>query len=57
MLNAELRSQVQYVDVLIVGAGPAGMAAAIAAREAGVENLLVLEREQTMGGIFAPMHS
>ena len=52
MLSKELRSQVQYVDVLIVGSGPAGMAAAIAAREAGVENLLVLEREQNMGGIL-----
>lgn len=52
MLSQELRSQVQYVDVLIIGAGPAGMAAAIAAREAGVENLLVLERENDMGGIL-----
>ena len=52
MLSQELRGQVQYVDVLIIGAGPAGMAAAIAAREAGVENLLVLEREQHMGGIL-----
>jgi len=41
-----------YVDVLIVGAGPAGLAAAIAAREAGIENLLVLEREGEMGGIL-----
>ncbi|MEG2208489.1 MAG: FAD-dependent oxidoreductase [Clostridia bacterium] len=52
MLSQELRGQVQYVDVLIIGAGPAGMAAAIAAREAGVDNLLVLEREQNMGGIL-----
>lgn len=52
MLSPELRSQVKYVDVLVVGAGPAGMAAAIAAWEAGVENLLVLEREQNMGGIL-----
>ena len=51
-LSPELRSQVMYVDVLIVGAGPAGMAAAIAAKEAGVDNLLVLEREQNMGGIL-----
>ena len=52
MLSQELRSQVQYVDVLVIGAGPAGMAAAIAAREAGVSNLLVLERENDMGGIL-----
>jgi len=52
MLSNELKQQVQYVDVLVIGAGPAGMAAAIAAREAGVENLLVLEREEHMGGIL-----
>ncbi len=40
------------VDVLVIGAGPAGMAAAIAAREAGAQNLLVLEREPEMGGIL-----
>ena len=43
---------VQRVDVLVIGSGPAGLAAAIAAREAGVENLLVLEREHTSGGIL-----
>ena len=42
----------QNVDVLVIGAGPAGMAAAIAARESGVESLLVLEREASMGGIL-----
>lgn len=52
MLNEALQNQVQNVDVLIVGSGPAGMAAAIAAKEAGVESLLVLEREQNMGGIL-----
>ena len=56
MLSQELRSQVQYVDVLVIGAGPAGMAAAIAAREAGVENLLVLERENDMGGILRQLY-
>ena len=40
------------VDVLVIGAGPAGLAAAIAAREAGVQSLLVLEREPEMGGIL-----
>ena len=40
------------VDVLVIGAGPAGMAAAIAARQAGVSNLVVLEREPEMGGIL-----
>ena len=40
------------VDILIIGAGPAGLAAAIAAREAGVDSLLVLEREKYPGGIL-----
>ncbi len=40
------------VDILIVGAGPAGLAAAIAARKAGVDSLIVLEREENAGGIL-----
>ena len=52
MLSQELKNQVEKVDVLVVGAGPAGMAAAIAAKEAGVDNILVLEREANMGGIL-----
>jgi len=42
----------RHVDLLIVGAGPAGLAAAISAREAGIESILVLEREQEPGGIL-----
>ena len=40
------------VDLLVVGAGPAGLASAIAAREQGVESILVLERESMPGGIL-----
>ena len=40
------------VDVLIIGAGPAGLAAAIAARENGVDSVLVIEREKEPGGIL-----
>ena len=40
------------VDVLVIGAGPAGLAAAIAARENGIDSLLVLEREDEPGGIL-----
>ncbi|MDO5326741.1 MAG: FAD-dependent oxidoreductase [Clostridia bacterium] len=40
------------VDVLVIGAGPAGLAAAIAAKKAGVDNLIVLEREDRPGGIL-----
>ena len=40
------------VDILIIGAGPAGLAAAIAAKESGIDSLLVLERETEPGGIL-----
>lgn len=40
------------VDILIVGAGPAGLAAAIAARESGVSSVLIVEREKHPGGIL-----
>ena len=42
----------QHVDILIIGAGPAGLAAAIAARESGISSILVLERENEPGGIL-----
>ena len=41
-----------YHDIVIIGAGPAGLAAAIAAREAGIEDILVLERDSVPGGIL-----
>ncbi len=44
--------KMEHVDILIIGAGPAGLAAAIAAREDGIESLLVLEREAQPGGIL-----
>ena len=39
-------------DLVIIGGGPAGLAAAIAAREAGVEDILLLERDRELGGIL-----
>ncbi|WP_328787078.1 NAD(P)/FAD-dependent oxidoreductase [Streptomyces sp. NBC_00273] len=42
------------VDVVVVGAGPSGLAAAIALRQAGVARVEVLERESAAGGI--PRH-
>ena len=41
----------QHVKILVIGAGPAGLAAAIAAREAGIDSLMGLEREKEPGGI------
>lgn len=41
-----------YRDLVIVGSGPAGMAAAISAHEGGVKDILLLERDQYLGGIL-----
>ena len=40
------------IDVLVIGAGPAGLAAAIAAKDAGAGRVLVLERDDAPGGIL-----
>lgn len=42
----------QEVDVAIIGAGPAGLAAAIKAKEAGAENVVVFERAEHLGGLL-----
>lgn len=39
-------------DIVIIGGGPAGLAAAISARNAGIESILILERDQELGGIL-----
>jgi sarcosine oxidase subunit alpha len=39
-------------DVVVVGAGPAGLAAAVAARENGADDVLVIDREEHLGGIL-----
>ena len=39
-------------DIVIVGGGPAGMAAAVAAYDAGVADVVILDREPEMGGIL-----
>ncbi|WP_213818228.1 NAD(P)/FAD-dependent oxidoreductase [Garciella nitratireducens] len=39
-------------ELVIIGGGPAGLAAAIAAREEGVEDTLILERDNCLGGIL-----
>lgn len=39
-------------DLVIVGGGPAGMAAAVSAYENGVKDILLIERDQYLGGIL-----
>ena len=39
-------------ELVIIGGGPAGMAAAVAAYEAGVRDILILERDNALGGIL-----
>lgn len=39
-------------DVIVIGGGPAGLAAAIAAYDAGIKDIAILEREKTLGGIL-----
>ena len=39
-------------DIVIIGGGPAGLAAAAAARKAGIQDILSLERDNCLGGIL-----
>lgn len=42
----------KHHDIVIIGGGPAGLSAAAAARKAGVQDILILERDGVLGGIL-----
>lgn len=39
-------------DLVIIGGGPAGLAAAVAAKDKGIDSILILERDKELGGIL-----
>ncbi len=39
-------------DIVIIGGGPAGLAAAVSAKKSGVDSILILERDKELGGIL-----
>lgn len=39
-------------DVVIIGGGPAGLAAAVSAKKNGIDSILILERDRELGGIL-----
>ena len=47
-----MAGKMRSADIVIIGGGPAGLAAAISAREHGIESILILERDKELGGIL-----
>ena len=39
-------------DLVIIGGGPAGMSAAVAAFDSGIQDIIIIERDKRLGGIL-----
>ena len=42
----------RHHDIVIIGGGPAGLAAAVSAKESGIDDILILERDERLGRIL-----
>lgn len=47
-----MKQKMTKCDIVVIGAGPAGLAAALAAYNAGVKDVLIIERDKEAGGIL-----
>ena len=44
--------KIKNIDLVVIGGGSAGLAAAISAKENGIDNILIIEKEHYLGGIL-----